>query len=56
MYSSRRAGRPLSDYEINALFQLQHGLTTKRVFIESLLAGKIRVIGQRPDGEFLYSA
>ena len=50
----RRAGRPLADDEIDALFQLQHGLVAKRAFIEGVLSGRLKVDGQNDRGEFLF--
>jgi hypothetical protein len=49
-----RAGRPLADAEINALFALQHKLTGARVMIECILRGRLTVSEPRV-GEFLYS-
>jgi len=51
------AGRePLTDLEVEALFDLQHGLTAKRAFIEGILRGEIAVVERRATGEFLYDA
>jgi hypothetical protein len=51
-----RAGRQLNDLEVSALFELQHGLVGKRAFIEGILTGRIKVVGKRADGAFVYSA
>ena len=51
------AGRePLTDLEVEALFDLQHGLTAKKAFLDGILRGEIAVVGQRENGEFLYDA
>jgi len=52
----KRAGRPLSDPEIDALFALQHKLNGNRVIMENILSGRLKVVGQSKTGEFLYSS
>jgi len=51
-----RAGRVLSDLEIEALFTLQRRFNVSRNFIEGILTDRIYVAGRQEDGEFLYGA
>jgi len=51
-----RAGRDLTAVEIAALVELRHKATCCEALVDGLLTGQIVIVGQRENGEFVYSA